>query len=65
MACIVLDMVTSEVPSNETEPTTSPLKAIVLAVAKAVAVSATTPLKLFIKVLVTLASMAEFALAVV
>ena len=62
LACIVLAIVTSAVPSKETEPTISPLNAIVLAVAKAVDVSATTPDKLFIKVFVTLASIAEFAL---
>ena len=46
------------VPSKETPP-------IVLAVANAVAVSATTPVKSLIKVLVTLASISLFALAVV
>ena len=46
------------VPSNDTPP-------IVLAFASAVVVSATTPLKLFIKVFVTLLSIAEFTLAVV
>jgi hypothetical protein len=52
------------VPSKLTpEAVTSPDRAIVLPVASAVAVSATTPDKLFINVLVTLASIAEFALA--
>ena len=63
-AAIVVDRVISPVPSKLTpEAVTSPDNAIDHAVAKAVAVSATTPLKLLIKVLVTLASIAEFALA--
>ena len=59
----MLDIVTSLVPSNETVPTISPDSAMLLAVASAVDVSATTPDKLFIKVFVTLASIAVFALA--
>ena len=40
MACIVVDRVALPVPSKEAEPTTSPDKAIVLDVARAVAVAA-------------------------
>ena len=62
-AAIVVDKVILPVPSKLTPvAVTSPDNPIVLPVASAVAVSATTPDKLFINVFVTLVSIAELTL---